>query len=176
MARFTIQTRIAIRAKADQALQIAPIGFCWAAFFLGPLWLINRGAWAAAIADAGFLVLIDLLVDMIRPGLWPLLVSLLVAERLFIGFEGFDALRANWTSKGFVQMHLASGHDEEETLARWLVGQRPIPASQSGGQSGPQPTLKSPVPKAPNASNSLFPLSGLMGKLAQSKSFFGLKP
>jgi hypothetical protein len=106
---------------------------------------------------------------MIRPGLWPLLITLGLAERLFIGFEGFDALRAHWSAQGFVQKHLAVGTDEEEALARWLAAQKPIqPAGQSAG--------KPPAPKVQSAPNSLFPLGGLMGKLAQSKSPLGQKP
>jgi hypothetical protein len=175
MARFIIQTRTGQtrtgqtrnRAQASPGLdlQITPVGFCWPAFILGPLWLLNQGAWAIAIADAGFLALIQLLADMIRPGLWPLLVTILLAERLFIGFESFDALRAHWAAKGFVQTYPANGDDEEEAIARWLITQRPAAPSAP----------KSPPPRAPGASNSLFPLSGLMGKWAQSKSSPGLK-
>jgi hypothetical protein len=166
MARFIIQTRA---QTSGLDFKIAPVGFSWAAFFLGPLWLINQGAWAAAIADAGFLVLINLLAEMVRPGLWPLLMTLWVAERLFIGFEAFDALRAHWTAQGFVQKHLALGQDEEEALARWLAAQKPI-------QAAPQSAAKPPSPKAPSPSNGLFPLSGLMGKWAPSKSPLGQKP
>ena len=174
MARFIIQSRerqTSDRAPAKSGLEfkIAPIGFCWPALFLGPLWLINQGAWAIAIADAGFLILINLLADMVRPGLWPLLLTLFLAERFFIGFEAFDALRAHWSAKGFVQKHLALGDDEEEALARWLAAKKP---TQAAAQSAPN----SPAPKAPPASTHLFPLSGLMGKWAQSKSFLGLKP
>ena len=169
MTRFIIQTRNGPTNGRGQAagfdLKVAPVGFCWPAFFLGPLWLINQGAWAIATADAGFLVLINLMSDMIRPGLWPLLVSLLFAERLFIGFESFDAVRAHWAAKGFVQAFPAKGDDEEEALARWLATQKPAPV----------PAPKPPAAKTPGATHHLFPLSGLMGKLAQSKSTLGKK-
>jgi hypothetical protein len=102
-------------------LALSPDGFSWGAFWFGPLWLANQGAFAAAIADlAALLLLLDLSATA-GPLLANFALCALVGQRLFFGFEAQDAVRGARQARGFVDVARLSARDEDEALALFLA-------------------------------------------------------
>jgi len=145
------------RAKADRdpvrGLMATRDGFSWGACLLGPFWLANSGAFGAAIADWGLLALLWLGGDVVDP---VLIACLFVALRLFMGFEGHQAVRSAARRRGFkVETRLAAG-DEEEAVARFLAQ---------------PPRQEPPVPPQPSViDTSLFPAGALAKRLKGSRA------
>jgi hypothetical protein len=122
-------------------LAINPDGFSWGAFWLGPLWLANQGAFAAAIADlAALLLLLDLSATA-GPLLANFALCALIGQRLFFGFEAQDAVRSARQTRGFMDVARLVARDEDEALARFLAA-RAMPTDKAAAPS----SAKTPAP------------------------------
>jgi hypothetical protein len=122
-------------------LALNPDGFSWGAFWLGPLWLANQGAFAAAIADlAALLLLVDLSATA-GPLLANFALCALIGQRLFFGFEAHDAVRSARQARGFVDVARLVARDEDEALALFLATR----AMRTDTAAAPSPA-KTPAP------------------------------
>jgi hypothetical protein len=87
--------------------------FSWGAFLFGPLWLLARGAWIAALIDAAVLAA---LVRLPVPGRgW-----LLFCAALLVGLIGRDLVRGALSLRGYRLAHVLMARDEESALGRLL--------------------------------------------------------
>jgi hypothetical protein len=157
MTRYTVHQRKRATDRIDLIDDIVVLkdGYSWGAFWLGPLWLFNQGAFAA-----GF---VDLLVSLLFADLMladsgfisTLGLGGLMATRIFFGFEGYDALRDLWQGRGYPMVARLQAETIDEANTIFLV-QRPHQSTRT--PHPPQPI--SGVPKAGSTAG-LFPASAL---------------
>ena len=165
MTRYTVQQRKRATDRIDLIDDIVVLkdGYSWGAFWLGPLWFFNQGAFAA-----GF---VDLLVSLLFADLMladsgfisALGLGGLIATRIFFGFEGYDALRDLWQGRGYPMVARLQAENIDEANTIFLV-QRPHQSTRPAHP--PQPIG---MPKSVSTAG-LFPASALArayGSLAQ---------
>jgi hypothetical protein len=92
-------------------------GFSWAALLFGPLWLLARRAWIAAI----LLVAVSL-AGAFLPGLWGLLAE--TGLTVAVGLFGHDMWRWSLARRGFLLTEVVAAPDQDTALAR-LLERRP---------------------------------------------------
>ena len=132
MTQFTIQQRSGPKERLNPVADLSVIkdGFSWGAFFLGPLWFLNQGAWAVCFVDlAASVIFWNLAAYSDDPTRFftGLGVSGFVATRIFFGFEGFDAIRDHMRSQGFVLVARTSGTDDEAALLVYMTQMPHLP-------------------------------------------------
>ncbi len=143
MSTFTVHVPPGIgedTARADRTVFVRE-GFDWAAFWLGPLFLLYRGLWRASLAwlVAGLaLFAVAVAFDLAAPSRLLLYVVLAVLT----GLEAAEARRRALTRAGFIPAALLSGVTRDGGEQRFFSGPAPLaePLPARPGPSGPQPT------------------------------------
>ena len=87
-------------------------GFTWAGFLFGPLWLLAKRAWIAAIFDLAAFVWLFALAPAALLG--PLAFGL----ALIVGLTGRDMVRWSLARRGYALAHVVAARDEDSALAR----------------------------------------------------------
>jgi hypothetical protein len=94
-------------------------GFCWPAFFFGPLWALWHRMWFAALGLLAVLVLAELAADLI--GADPLSASAItLGVMTLVGFVANDARGQTLRARGWRQAGIAAGRDREGALLRFF--------------------------------------------------------
>ena len=93
-------------------------GFCWGAFFFGPLWLAAHRVWIAAVLG---LVATGLVVVLTEN---EIRIVLILGLMLLFGLSGFDLRRWSLDHRGYLLSQVLAARDETEALAR-LLERRP---------------------------------------------------
>jgi hypothetical protein len=106
---------------AHEKPHAAPIlireGFSFGAFLFGPIWLLGRGAWLAAL----ILVAAALAIVLLAPR--PMSFVLSFGLALLQGFSGRDLVRWTVARRGYLETNIVTGSNEDAALAR-LYGAR----------------------------------------------------
>jgi hypothetical protein len=101
---------------AHETPHAAPIlireGFSYGAFFFGPIWLLARGAWLAALV----LLAVALAILLFAPR--PMAFVLGFGLALLQGFSGRDLIRWTVTRRGYLETNVVTGPNEDAALAR----------------------------------------------------------
>ncbi len=93
-------------------------GFSWGALLFGPLWLAAHRAWIPAVLAAVATVLILFLSTD------SLMIVLLAALILLLGFSGQDLRRWSLDHRGYLLAQVVAARDELDALQR-LLERRP---------------------------------------------------
>lgn len=113
----TIFTAHAVTDGSSDSLRLVPHDFAWAAFWLGPFWLLRHGLWIRAGA---VFVLAAAVVVAIRTGAvganGALVVWLLVSA--FVGVEAQEWRRRALQRRGSAIVGFGYGVDEADAWAR----------------------------------------------------------
>ncbi len=97
-------------------------GFCWPAFFFGPLWALWHRMWFAALGLLAGLVLVKIVVDLI--GADPVSTgAITLGVMTLVGFGANDARGQALRAHGWRQAGIAAGRDREGALLRFFDAQ-----------------------------------------------------
>lgn len=105
----------------DRDIVLVKEGFCWPAFFLGPLWALWHRMWWTAAGLLALTLGVGLAAERLLadPDL-SAVVSLALAAG--IGFVANDLRRRDLAARGFDEAGLATGRDADSALHRYLEG------------------------------------------------------
>ena len=142
MSTFTVHVPPGIAegtARADRTVFVRE-GFGWAAFFLGPLFLLYRGLWRASLVwVAAALALFAIAVAFDLSALSRLLLYGVLA--VLTGLEVAEARRGALTRAGFIPAALLCGVTRDGGEQRFFSGPMPLtePLPVRTGSAGLQP-------------------------------------
>lgn len=125
-------------------------GFSWPGFFFGVIWALWHRLWIEAAALLALLIAAGVIFDV--AGLGESIESLIMfAIALLVGFNGNDWRRESLRRRGYQEVGVVAGPDEENALRRFL-DLRAVAAHAarpSAAQAVPVMTpLPAPVPGA----------------------------
>ena len=90
-------------------------GFSWGAFLFGPVWLLARRAWIAAILYAA----LGIAIAAAAPE--ALRVPVLFGLSVLAGLLGRDVVRWSLARRGYALAHVLAARDEDSAIARLLA-------------------------------------------------------
>jgi hypothetical protein len=152
MAVFSVHLPGASAAATVADAAFVREGFCRAAFFLGPLWLLARGLWlSAALWFVKILAILSLVgAGLLSSGAGLTLVLLL---QLLLGLEANRLIEGRLRRRGYALAEIiaAPGRDEAElAFYRQAYRQAGAGGATARGRAAPQPGLLEGFP-APEA-------------------------
>ena len=118
MRVYTIHFQNFSPALDRNAVVIAE-GFCWAAFFVAPLWAATHRMWFLALGFSAAYTLIFLFTDLVELGQATTL-ALFIGAAAIIGFCANDLRRTSLTSRGWKLAGLAAAPDRDTALRRFI--------------------------------------------------------
>ena len=127
MSTFTVHVPPEIAeetARADRTVFVRE-GFTWAAFLLGPLFLLYRGLWRASLAWLAAAAALFALAVACDLGALPRLLLYLVLAVL-TGLEASEARRRALTRAGFIPAALLCGVTRETGERQFFSGPPPL--------------------------------------------------
>ncbi|WP_158744318.1 DUF2628 domain-containing protein [Acidisphaera sp. L21] len=89
---------------------LVPEAFAWGALFFGPIWLLLRGAWIAALIALAVLVLVC---TVVPPELRPVLF---IGTMVLLGLLGHDLRRAHLGLMRYQLSHVVAARNNDEAL------------------------------------------------------------
>ncbi len=105
-------------------------GFCWPAFFFGPLWALWHRMWFAALGLFALLVLVEIAGVLV--GADPLSAgAVTLGIMTVVGFVANDVRAQTLRARGWREAGIAAGRDGEAALLRFFDAQ----AAASPGRS-----------------------------------------
>lgn len=118
MRVYSIHLRTAALTPDRDALVIKE-GFCWPAFFFGPLWALWHRMWFTCLGLFAVWILMAIAGGLLRPdALTDTAVSLAVA--LIVGYGANDWRRAAVAARGWRMEGLAAAADRDAALRRFF--------------------------------------------------------
>ena len=118
MQVFSIHLRPSALTPDNEAVLVKE-GFCWPAFFFGPLWALSHRMWFATIGLLA--VLISLGVVEVALRIDPLTYSsLMLGVASIIGFCGNDWRRNALDNRGWKMVGLSAAPDFDMALRRFI--------------------------------------------------------
>ena len=140
MSTFTVHVPPGIADAADRAERTVFVreGFDWPAFLLGPLPLLQRGLWRAALAWALAALVLFALAGLLGLGILPRIALYLVLATL-TGLEAAEARRRALARAGFIPAALLCGVTREAGERRFFATAAPLlePLPHSSGPAAP---------------------------------------
>jgi hypothetical protein len=134
VATFTVHLPPSSAEPAPEKIVFLRDGFSTPAFVFGPLWLLWRRAWIAALGWTLLLAAIGGIGALLKiSSVFTTLVGF--AAALVLGFEGSRLLAWSLQRRGYVESDVVIGDNEEEAEEAYF-GRSPAPAIDARSESG----------------------------------------
>lgn len=127
MRVFTVHARIG-GYDPDRDIVLVKEGFCWPAFFFGPLWALWHRLWQIAAILLVCQLALGAVVETVA-GQGPLEAVLGLAFATLVGFVANDARRWTLERRDFTMTSVVVGRDAETALHRFLTSDAAFTAS-----------------------------------------------